>query len=312
VIHRGELAVLQPGLEPVIGRRAREAGGEGGFASLDQLDRPSNLLHAAGCRQDLVVVLLAAEAAAEHVFVHIDFDVLWLLVEQLDEVGGKRHAGKRGALGAGMDVPGAVHELDRRVERLHRGVAHHVGGVLHLQHLLGPGEPLVDVALQHPVGAGLTVASQLRELLEDVGEVELAVGPGIDLDLERLGGLHRGGKRLGERHHPAGALADPVVDLHGLDEAGDLLCLGVIDPQDLGAVARARNGECAVHHVGEKHVDRAIVSEPWSTPLLRNEPSSGTGILTISMSSVSSKFCWRVIATFVTRNPATRTVLLLG
>ena len=68
VVHGDKLAVLQTGLKFVIGRRARETGGERRLAGLDQLDGPADFLGAVRRRQDFVIVLLAAEAAAKHDF----------------------------------------------------------------------------------------------------------------------------------------------------------------------------------------------------------------------------------------------------
>ena len=71
-----EVAIFQAGFQLVISRRSREASSERRLSGLDQLDWTSDLLSAVGRRQDFVVVLLAAEAAADQTFMHEDLEIL--------------------------------------------------------------------------------------------------------------------------------------------------------------------------------------------------------------------------------------------
>src|SRR5215471_5398905 len=68
LVHGDELTIFQTGFHLVIGWRARETRCERRLACLDQLDRTPDLLGAVGRREDFVVVLLAAETAANQTF----------------------------------------------------------------------------------------------------------------------------------------------------------------------------------------------------------------------------------------------------
>src|SRR5262249_42946667 len=98
----------------------------------------------------------------------------------------------------------------------------------------------------------------LRVFGEQILEVEPAVGAWVDLDLQRLGGLHRGGKFLRQGDDPAGALAHAVVDLYRLDETRDPSGLGIVHALHFRGVARARNDERAIHHVRPEHIDAIL------------------------------------------------------
>ena len=258
VVHGRQLAALQAGAQLVVGRRAREAGGEVRLARLDKLHRSTRLLRAVGRGEDLVVVLLAPEAAPDQVLVHVYFQVLGLLLEHLREVPGQGHPSERGALRSDIDMPLAVDLLHRGVERLHGRVADHVRGVLHLKNLVRLAEGLVDVALEHPGRAGRRVPRELLVLAQQVGTAEGGVGASVPPDLEGLGGLDRRGELLGQRHDPAGALARRVVDRDRPDEAGDLPRLPVIDAEHLGRVAGARNHQRPVDHARQEDVDAVL------------------------------------------------------
>src|SRR5215475_11381892 len=67
VIHGHKLAILETRLKLMVARRARETRCERRFARLNELHRATDFLGAVRRRQDLVVVLLAAEAAAEQI-----------------------------------------------------------------------------------------------------------------------------------------------------------------------------------------------------------------------------------------------------
>ena len=169
LIHRGEFAILDAGLDLVIRRRAREAGGEIGFARMDELHRTAGFLDAPGRRQNVVVILLAAEAAAHQILVHEHLQLFGFLLQYRRQITGQRHARERGALRADVNMPFAVGELHRGIERLHGGVADHVGGVFHLQHLVGFIEPGIDIAFQHPGRACFFVPGQFFVFIQQRG-----------------------------------------------------------------------------------------------------------------------------------------------
>ena len=168
VVHGHELIFLQTGFKFVVGRRSCETGCERRLAGLDQLDRATDFLGAVGRRQDLVIVLFAAKAAAKQALVHVDLNLLRLPTQHFRQIGGQGHAREGCALRSAVDVPGTVDELHRCIERLHRRVAHHVGGVLHFQDLLGSRESFVDITFEHPIGAGRGVLGRLRKFREQV------------------------------------------------------------------------------------------------------------------------------------------------
>ena len=157
VVDRGELTVFQTGAHAVVGRSAGKAGGEIGFAGLNQLDRTADIMGAIRSSQNFIKVLLAAETAADQMLVNVD---LGFDLHDLGQVGRQSHAGKRLALVAGVDVAFVTHKLRGRVQRFHGGVNHHFCRVFHVQHLVGCLKAFDHIAFKHPVGALAFVLGQ--------------------------------------------------------------------------------------------------------------------------------------------------------
>ena len=210
------------------------------------------------------VVLLAAEAAAENRLVHHHLDLFRRLVQHVREVAGESHAREGGALGAGVHVPGSVRFVDGGVERLHRRMNHHVGGVFRFQGLVGVGDGGVGVAYHDPRRASVRV----------VGERLVFVHQSAERGRRRKARRpirHSGRARprprreaVGERQHPAGALAPTVVDDHGADETGNLPRFGVVDGDRPGFVAGAGNGERPRRPCRERRCRCRIAPGHWS------------------------------------------------
>ena len=258
VRHRVEGALPEAGAQAMQRRRARERGGEVRLAGLDEFHRPPHGAARISGGEDLVIVLLAAETAAEDRLMHDHVDLFRRLAEHVREVARESHARERRALRAGVDVPAPVRLPDRGVERLHRGVHDHVGGVFRLDGLPGLREGRVGVAHQDPRRAGFGVVGQRLVFVHQPRERDSAVRAGVPFDGEGARGLHRGREFFGDGEHPAGAFAPTVVDDHGADESGDFPRLGVVDRDRSGIVARAGNGERRIRHAGNESVDAVL------------------------------------------------------